>query len=41
MAETLGIALRQGISREERAQLFSILQRLRENLRRMETKEAK
>jgi len=36
MAETLGIALRQGISREERAQLFSILQRLRDNLRRME-----
>ena len=36
MAEELGLALRQGISREERAQLVSILQRLRGNLRRME-----
>jgi DNA-binding MarR family transcriptional regulator len=36
MAEALGTALRQGISREERAQLVSILQRLRENLREME-----
>jgi DNA-binding MarR family transcriptional regulator len=36
MGETLGIALRQGISREERTQLVSILQRLRENLRNME-----
>jgi DNA-binding MarR family transcriptional regulator len=36
MAETLGLALRQGISREERTQLVSILERLRENLRRME-----
>jgi DNA-binding MarR family transcriptional regulator len=36
MGETLGIGLREGISREERTQLVSILQRLRENLRRME-----
>ena len=36
MGEALGTALRQGISREERTQLVSILQRLRENLRRME-----
>jgi DNA-binding MarR family transcriptional regulator len=36
MAEELGLALRQGVSREERAQLVSILQRLRGNLRRME-----
>ena len=36
MGEVLGTALRQGISREERAQLVSILQRLRENLRGME-----
>ncbi len=36
MGEELGIALRADISREERAQLVSILQRLRENLRRME-----
>jgi len=36
MGETLGIAMRDGISREERTQLVSILQRIRENLRRME-----
>lgn len=36
MGEALGTALRQGISREERTQLVSILQRLRENLREME-----
>jgi len=36
MAEILGTALRQGITRDERTQLVSILQRLRENLRRME-----
>jgi len=36
MGEALGTALRQGISREERAQLVSILQRLRENLRAIE-----
>jgi DNA-binding MarR family transcriptional regulator len=36
MAEALGTALRQGITREERTQLVSILQRLRENLGRME-----
>ena len=36
MGETLGIAMREGISREERTQLVSILQRIRENLRRME-----
>src|SRR5512134_3574878 len=34
MGETLGTGLRQGISREERTQLVSILQRLRENLSR-------
>jgi DNA-binding MarR family transcriptional regulator len=36
MGEELGVGLRQGISREERTQLVSILQRVRENLRRME-----
>jgi DNA-binding MarR family transcriptional regulator len=36
MAEILGTALRQGITREERTQLVSILQRLRHNLRSME-----
>jgi hypothetical protein len=36
MGETLGIGLRQGITREERTQLVSILQRIRGNLRRME-----
>lgn len=36
MGEALGTALRQGISREERTQLVSILQRLRQNLSRME-----
>jgi DNA-binding MarR family transcriptional regulator len=36
MAEALGTALRQGISREERTQLVSILQRLRDNLCEME-----
>jgi hypothetical protein len=36
MGEALGTALRQGVSREERTQLVSILQRLRENLREME-----
>jgi DNA-binding MarR family transcriptional regulator len=36
MAESLGTALRQGVTREERTQLVSILQRLRENLSRME-----
>ncbi len=36
MAESLGTALRRGVTREERTQLVSILQRLRENLRRME-----
>jgi DNA-binding MarR family transcriptional regulator len=40
MGEALGTALRQGISREERTQLVSILQRLRENLREMEKGEA-
>lgn len=35
MGEALGTALRQGISREERTQLVSILQRLRDNLREM------
>jgi DNA-binding MarR family transcriptional regulator len=40
MAEALGTALRQGVSREERAQLVSILQRLRDNLREMEKGEA-
>ncbi len=36
MAEELGIRYRAGVSREERAQLISILQRLRHNLRAME-----
>lgn len=36
MAEELGIEYRRGISRQERAQLVSILQRLRQNLRRMD-----
>jgi DNA-binding MarR family transcriptional regulator len=36
MAEVLGTALRQGITREERTQLVSILQRLRHNLSKME-----
>lgn len=36
MAEDLGIEYRRGISRAERAQLVSILQRLRENLCRMD-----
>ena len=40
MAEALGTALRQGVSREERAQLVSILQRLRDNLREMEKEDA-
>jgi DNA-binding MarR family transcriptional regulator len=38
MAEELGTEYRRGISREERAQLVSILQRLRSNLRAMEKK---
>ena len=41
MAEQLGTGYRQGISREERAQFVSILQRIRENLRRMEKGDAK
>ena len=36
MAERLGTGLRRGISREERTQLVSILQRVRANLRAME-----
>jgi DNA-binding MarR family transcriptional regulator len=40
MAEALGTALRQGIARDERAQLVSILQRLRDNLREMEKEAA-
>lgn len=36
MGEALGTALRQGVTREERTQLVSVLQRLRENLRKME-----
>jgi DNA-binding MarR family transcriptional regulator len=36
MAEQLGTGYRRGISRAERVQLVSILQRLRENLRRMD-----
>jgi MarR family transcriptional regulator for hemolysin len=36
MAEQLGTEYRTGISREERAQFISILQRLRANLRAME-----
>jgi DNA-binding MarR family transcriptional regulator len=40
MAEQLGTALRAGVSREERAQLVSILQRLRDNLRRLDQSES-
>ena len=40
VTESLGTALRQGITREERTQLVSILQRLRANLSRMEKGEA-
>jgi DNA-binding MarR family transcriptional regulator len=36
MGETLGTALREGISHEERTQLVSILQRFRNNLRKMD-----
>lgn len=36
IAEPLGKALRKGISRDERGQLVSILQRIRENLRDLE-----
>ncbi len=36
MGEALGTGLRQGLSREERTQLVSILQRIRHNLREME-----
>lgn len=36
LAEDLGTEYRGGISRDERRQLVSILQRLRENLRRMD-----
>jgi DNA-binding MarR family transcriptional regulator len=36
MAKGLGTELRRGVSRGERAQLISILQRLRSNLRRMD-----
>jgi hypothetical protein len=36
MAEELGTRLRKGIPRAERAQLISILQRLRGNLRGMD-----
>ena len=36
MAEQLGTEYRNGISREERAQLIAIIQRLRANLRAME-----
>jgi DNA-binding MarR family transcriptional regulator len=37
MAEDLGTEYRRGISRDERVLLVSILRRLRENLRRMDT----
>ncbi len=36
MAEPLGQELRKGVSRDERVQLVSILQRIRQNLRRTE-----
>ena len=39
MAEPLGKALRKSISRDERAQLVSILQRIRENLRNLEAED--
>jgi len=40
MGEALGTAMRQGITREERTQLVSILQRIRSNLRAMERRDA-
>lgn len=36
LAEALGTAYRRGVSRDERLQLVAVLQRLRENLRRMD-----
>jgi hypothetical protein len=36
MGEALGTGLRRGISREERTQLVSVLQRIRQNLRELE-----
>jgi DNA-binding MarR family transcriptional regulator len=39
MAEDLGTRYRQGTTRSERTQLVSILQRLRENLRRIDSSE--
>ncbi len=39
MAEDLGTRYRRGISRAERGELVSILQRLRENLRALEVEE--
>lgn len=36
MGEALGTGLRQGIAREERTELVSVLQRIRRNLREME-----
>jgi DNA-binding MarR family transcriptional regulator len=40
MGEALGTEYRSGITREERAQFVSILQRIRRNLREMEKREA-
>ena len=40
MGEALGTGLRQGITREERTQLVSILQRIRRNLQEMEQRDA-
>lgn len=40
MGEALGTGLRRGISREERTQLVSILQRIRQNLRELEKRDA-
>ena len=41
MGEALGTGLRQGITREERTQLVSILQRIRHNLREIEKRDAR
>jgi DNA-binding MarR family transcriptional regulator len=40
MGEELGTAARRGITREERAQLVATLQRLRENLRKLDERDA-
>ena len=41
MGEALGTEYRSGITREERAQLVSVLERIRQNLREMEKRDVK